>query len=52
MSEKTLGQKKLEELAYKKKNVYEEASSEKIKLIYKIFTTIQLRVIIEKALVI
>ena len=34
MSEKTLGQKKLEELAYKKKNVYEEASSEKIKLIY------------------
>lgn len=35
MSEKTAGQKKLEELSYKKRNVYEEASPEKIDSIYK-----------------
>ncbi len=34
MSEKTIGKEMLEKLAYKKKNVYEEASPEKIKLIY------------------
>ncbi len=34
MSEKTIGKKMLEELSYSKKNVYESASSEKIKIIY------------------
>lgn len=34
MSEKTLGQEMLEKLSYKKKNVFEESSSEKIKRIY------------------
>ncbi len=34
MSEKTIGQKMLEELSYKKKNVFEEASAEKTKEIY------------------
>ncbi len=34
MSEKTNGQKMFEELSYKKKNIYEEASPEKIKEIY------------------
>ncbi len=34
MSEKTKGQEMLEQLSYKKKNIYEEASPEKIKAIY------------------
>ena len=34
MSEKTVGQEMLEKLSYKKKNVFEESSSEKIKAIY------------------
>ena len=34
MSEKSIGQQMLEELTYKKKNVFEEASPEKIKAIY------------------
>ena len=34
MSEKTIGKKMLEELSYSKKNVFENSSSEKIKLIY------------------
>ncbi len=34
MAEKTIGQKMLEELSYKKKNVFEEASAEKTKEIY------------------
>ena len=34
MSEKTVGQKKLEELSYKKLNVYEQADANKIKAIY------------------
>ena len=34
MSEKTVGQEMLEKLSYKKKNVFEEASAEKIKAIY------------------
>ena len=34
MSEKSKGQKMFEELSYKKKNVYEEASPEKIKAIF------------------
>lgn len=34
MSEKTIGQKKLDELSYKKRNVFEEATSEKIESIY------------------
>ena len=34
MSEKSLGKEMLEKLSYKKKNVYEEASAEKIKAIY------------------
>ena len=34
MSEKTGGKEMLEELSYKKRNVYEEASSEEIKAIY------------------
>lgn len=34
MSEKTVGQEMLEKLSYKKKNVFEEASSEKVKAIY------------------
>lgn len=34
MSEKSLGQIKMEELSYKKKNIYEEASAEKIEKIY------------------
>ncbi len=34
MSEKTVGQRMLEELSYKKKNVFEEADAEKIKAIY------------------
>ncbi len=34
MSETTIGKEMLEKLAYKKKNVYEEASPEKIKMIY------------------
>ncbi len=34
MSEKTIGQKMMEELSYKRKNVYEESSAEKIKKIY------------------
>ena len=32
--EKTVGQEMLKELSYKKKNVFEEASSEKIAAIY------------------
>ena len=34
MSEKTIGKEMLEKLAYKKKNVFEEADAEKIKAIY------------------
>ena len=34
MSEKSLGQKMMEELSYKKKNIYEEASSDKIREIF------------------
>ena len=34
MSEKTTGQEMLDKLSYKKKNIYEEASAEKIKAIY------------------
>ena len=34
MSEKTMGKEMLEKLSYKKKNVFEEANSEKIKAIY------------------
>ncbi len=34
MSEKSIGQKKMEELSYKKKNIYEEASPEKIEKIF------------------
>ena len=34
MSEKTVGQQMLDKLSYKKKNIYEEASSEKIKAIF------------------
>ena len=34
MSEKTIGQEMLDKLSYKKKNIYEEASPEKIKAIY------------------
>ena len=34
MSEKTVGQKMFEELSYKKTNIYEEATPEKIKSIY------------------
>ena len=34
MSEKTIGQEMLEKLSYKKKNIYEEATPEKIKAIY------------------
>jgi aspartyl aminopeptidase len=34
MGENTLGKEMLDKLTYTKKNVYEEASSEKIKLIY------------------
>ena len=34
MSEKTAGQEMLDKLSYKKKNIYEEASAEKIKAIY------------------
>ena len=34
MSEKTIGQEMLDKLSYKKKNVYEEATPEKIKAIY------------------
>ena len=34
MSEKSFAQKKMEELSYSKKNVYEEASAEKIKDIF------------------
>ena len=34
MSEKSIGQKKMEELSYTKKNIYEEASAEKIEKIY------------------
>ena len=34
MSEKSYGQKKLEELSYSKKNVFEEADNAKIKSIY------------------
>jgi hypothetical protein len=34
MSEKTVGQEMFEKLSYKKKNVFEESSSEKIKAIY------------------
>jgi aspartyl aminopeptidase len=34
MSEKTIGQEMLEKFSYKKKNVYEEASSEKIQQIF------------------
>ncbi|MBQ9070275.1 MAG: aminopeptidase [Clostridia bacterium] len=34
MSEKNMGKEMLEKLSYKKKNVYEEASAEKIKAIY------------------
>ena len=32
---KSLGQQKMEELSYSRKNVYEEASAEKIESIYK-----------------
>ena len=34
MSEKTIGQEMLDKLSYKRKNIYEEATPEKIKLIY------------------
>ena len=34
MSEKTMGKEMLEKLSYKKKNVFEEASADKIKAIY------------------
>lgn len=34
MSEKTIGQEMLDKLSYKKKNIYEEATPEKIKAIY------------------
>ena len=34
MSEKTIGQEMLEKLSYRKKNIYEEATPEKIKAIY------------------
>ena len=34
MSEKTIGQEMLEKLSYKKKNIYEEATPDKIKAIY------------------
>ena len=34
MSEKTIGQEMIDKLSYKKKNIYEEASSEKIKAIF------------------
>ena len=34
MSEKTIGQEMLEKLSYKKKNIYEEATPEKVKAIY------------------
>ena len=34
MSEKSVGQKMLEELSYKKKNVFENSTPEKIKAIY------------------
>ena len=34
MSEKSIGQKMMEELSYKKKNIYEEASPEKIQKIF------------------
>ena len=34
MSEKTIGQEMLEKLSYKKKNVFEEATPEKVKAIY------------------
>ena len=34
MSEKTIGKEMLDQLSYKKKNVYEEASAEKIRAIY------------------
>jgi len=34
MSEKTIGQEMMEKLSYKRKNVFEEASAEKIKAIY------------------
>ena len=34
MSEKTIGQEMLDKLSYKKKNIYEEASAEKIKAIF------------------
>ena len=39
MSEKTTGQEMLDKLSYKKKNIYEEASAEKIKAIYDIGET-------------
>ena len=34
MAEKTIGKEMFDKLSYKRKNVYEEASSEKIKAIY------------------
>ena len=34
MSEKSVGQEMLEKLSYKKKNIYEEATPEKIKAIF------------------
>ena len=34
MSEKTIGQEMLDKLSYKKRNVYEEATPEKIKAIF------------------
>ena len=34
MSEKTIGQEMLDKLSYKRRNVYEEATPEKIKVIY------------------
>ena len=34
MSEKSLGKEMMEKLSYAKKNIYEEASSEKIKKIF------------------
>ena len=34
MSEKTIGQEMLDKLSYKRKNIYEEATPEKIKAIY------------------
>ncbi len=34
MSEKTVGQEMLDKLSYKKKNIFEEASAEKVKAIY------------------